>query len=306
MGGHHHHHHGHGHSHVSGAGATGALGIAFAITATVFLAELIAGLVSGSLALLSDAMHMLSDAAGLIIALVASVVGQRAASSRATYGYRRAEVIAALVNAVTVTAVVIWIVIQAVGRIAGHGDHDIDTTLMLIVAAIGLVANAVSAWVLSRKQGDSLNVRGAFLHVMADLLGSVAVIVAGLVIRYTGWQAADTVASLVIVALVLPRSLSLLWHSAEVLLERVPRGVDTQEVQDALEGLPGVVGVHDLHIWSTDGITPLATCHLVVADDHQPSCGVLDRAQGRLRDFGVEHSTIQLEYPGHRSHEQVC
>ena len=110
----------------------------------------------------------------------------------------------------------------------------------------------------------------------------------------------------VIVALVLPRSLSLLWHSAEVLLERVPRGVDTQEVQDALEGLPGVVGVHDLHIWSTDGITPLATCHLVVADDHQPSCGVLDRAQGRLRDFGVEHSTIQLEYPGHRSHEQVC
>ncbi|GAB3692484.1 cation diffusion facilitator family transporter [Corynebacterium nasicanis] len=294
------------HDHDHGQAPLRALGIAVGITGTVFLAELIGGLVSGSLALLSDAMHMLSDAAGLIIALLAALVSRRAATASATFGHRRIEVLAALLNALAVTGVVVWILIQAIGRIGGH--HDIDTTLMLGVAVVGLVANAASAWVLSRHRHGNLNIRGAFLHVIADMLGSVAVIIAALVIRWTGWMHADTLASLAIVAFVLPRSLSLLWHTLEVLMERAPRGVDTREVERALAALPGVQAVHDLHVWSTDGVTPLATAHLVVEENcvTPGECGLLGRAQEALRALHIEHSTIQLEHPGHVAHEAVC
>ncbi|MGO1573810.1 cation diffusion facilitator family transporter, partial [Corynebacterium casei] len=234
----HTHTHGHGHSHEDGHDHSyvntplKALAIAATVTGVIFFAELIGGLVSGSLALLSDAMHMLSDAAGLIIALLAAVVGNKAASSKATYGYRRVEVLAALFNAIAVTLVVVFIVVQAVRRLGS--DYEIDTGMMLVVALIGLVANAISAWALSSQQNNSLNVKGAFLHVMADLLGSVAVIIAGLIIRFTGFTFADTIASLLIVAFVLPRALGLLWKTIEVLLERVPRGVDLHEIEKAL------------------------------------------------------------------------
>lgn len=303
----------HAHEHRPGVGGTHAtsaplraLAVAFAITATVFFAELAAGLISGSLALLSDAMHMLSDAAGLIIALLAAVVGKKAASRSATFGHRRVEVLAALINAVTVTGVVGWILVRAVGRLGE--THEIDTTVMLIVAVVGLAANALSAWVLSRHRSENLNVRGAFLHVVADMLGSVAVIAAGLVIRFTGWTPADTIASLAIVAFVLPRALTLLWQTVEVLLERVPRGVDTREIEQALRAIPGVTDVHDLHIWSTDGVTPLATCHLVVDEVcvGPGECGVLGQAQAALCGLGIGHSTLQLEHPGHVDNEQVC
>lgn len=299
------HEHGLGGTHTTSAPLR-ALGVAFGITATVFFAELVGGLVSGSLALLSDAMHMLSDAAGLIIALLAAMVGRKAASRSATFGYRRVEVLAALINALAVTGVVVWILIRAVGRLGD--DHDIDTTLMLAVAVVGLIANALSAWVLSRHSSDNLNIRGAFLHVLADMLGSVAVIIAGLVIRFTGWTPADTIASLAIVAFVLPRSLTLLWQTVEVLLERVPRGMDAREVVEALREVEGVVEVHDMHLWSADGVTPLATCHLVVEESCVPAagCGVLGDAQEVLRGFGIEHSTIQLEHPGHVDSEEVC
>lgn len=303
----HTHTHGHGHSHEDGHDHSyvntplKALAIAATVTGVIFFAELIGGLVSGSLALLSDAMHMLSDAAGLIIALLAAVVGNKAASSKATYGYRRVEVLAALFNAIAVTLVVVFIVVQAVRRLGS--DYEIDTGMMLVVALIGLVANAISAWVLSSQQNNSLNVKGAFLHVMADLLGSVAVIIAGLIIRFTGFTFADTIASLLIVAFVLPRALGLLWKTIEVLLERVPRGVDLHEIEKALNALPQVMMVHDLHVWTTDGVDVLATVHLVVQEhDYR----VLDLAQEALREFGIEHSTIQLEHPNHIQHEEFC
>lgn len=300
---HHDHEHGLGGTHTTDAPLKALLG-ALIITAVVFFAELIAGVVSGSLALLSDAMHMLSDATGLILALLATLIGRRKATDRSTFGHRRVEVVAALFNAVVVTLVVVWILIQALGRL-GPGA-EIDTTLMISVAVIGLLANAASALILMGQRHASLNMRGAFLHVITDMLGSVAVIVAGVVIALTGWTAADTLASVAIVALVLPRSLRLLVDSLSVLLNRVPDGIDLQEVERELLDIPHVEGIHDLHVWSTEGVNNLATCHLVIDEDHDSRCGVLDEAQARLRAFGIEHSTIQLEHQDHASHEFVC
>lgn len=298
----HTHDHPHGHSHAPKS-LRALLGV-ITLTTVIFLAELTAGFVSGSLALLSDAMHMLSDSTGLILALVAMLIGQRAPSKRATYGHRRVEVLAALVNALAVSAISVYIVYEAVRRLGSA--EDIDVPVMLAVATIGLVANGVSATILVRRQHDSLNMRGAYLHVLSDLLGSVAVIVAGVVIWVTGFTPADTIASFVIAALVLPRSLRLFAASVNVLLERAPADVDVEEIAGALEAVEGVVAVHDLHLWSTDGTDVLATCHLVVDAEDMYGCGVLDDAQDMLAGLGVTHSTIQLEQPGHERHEHVC
>src|SRR5699024_8248870 len=186
--------HGHGHDHSFVNTPLKALTIASVVTGVIFFAELVGGLISGSLALLSDAMHMLSDAAGLIIALIAALVGSKEASSRATYGYRRVEVLAALFNAIAVTLVVIFIVVQAIRRLGS--DYVIVTGMMLVAAFIGLVATGISGWVLSSQQEHSLNVKGAFIHVLADLLGSVPVTLAGLILRFTAFTFADTIASL--------------------------------------------------------------------------------------------------------------
>lgn len=301
------HGHGHGHDHSHGIDAQNtplrALVTALAITGTVFFAEVVGGVVSGSLALLADAMHMLSDATGLILAVIAVVIGRKAASARATYGYRGVEALAAAVNAVAVVAVSVWIVVSALLRLGN--DQAVDPHVMGGVAIIGLLANAASAWVLHRQRSASLNVEGAFLHVLTDLLGSVAVIAAALIIYFTGWRAADTIASLAIAAIVAPRAIKLLGASLSVLLARVPAGYDITEIAAALEEIPRVRAVHDLHVWSVSGTEALATCHLVVNDD--VSTGpVLDRAQEILHEMGIEHSTIQLEHPGHQAHEKTC
>lgn len=303
--GHDHHHGGLVHSHAPSS--LKALGIVLAMTGTIFFAELIAGLISGSLALLSDAMHMLSDATGLILSFVAIVIGRRAADKRSTYGYRRVEVLAALINALTVSLVCVWIVWEAIQRF--RNPDDIDTRLMLTVGMIGLIANAVSAWILVRRQHDSLNMKGAYLHVLSDLLGSFAVIVAGLIINWTGWLIADTIASLIIAALVLPRSIRLLMDTLDVLLERAPRRVDMEGLEEKLTELPDIQAVHDLHVWTTDGTRLLATCHLVVADEGcapGEHCKILDAADAVFAAHGIDHSTIQLETPHHIEHETVC
>ncbi|GAB3595302.1 Cadmium, cobalt and zinc/H(+)-K(+) antiporter [Corynebacterium faecale] len=301
----HDHHHDHsGHSHVPKS--LKALAAVLILTGTVFFAELIAGLVSGSLALLADAMHMLSDATGLIIALVAMLIGRRAPTDRATYGFKRVEVLAAMTNALVVAAVSVWIVVEAIMRLGS--DTEIQTGLMLIVAVIGFLTNGVSALVLMRHQDGNINMRGALLHVLSDMLGSVAVIIAGLVIRYTGWMPADTIASIAIAAIILPRAFGLLKDAVNILLERVPDGADPAEVDRVLREIPGVEDIHDLHIWSIDGREVLATCHIVVDTDFQHifSCGVLDRAEAELNKLGIDHSTIQLESAAHSDHETVC
>lgn len=295
------HDHAH-HDHAHGAPLR-ALAVALAITGTVFVAEVVGGWVSGSMALLADAMHMLSDAAGLIISLIAIIVGQKAASATATYGYRRVEVLAALINAVAVLSISVWIVVEAVRRL--RDPQPVETAPMMTVALIGLVANAASAWVLARHREGSINVQGAYLHVLVDMFGSIAVLAAGAVIALTGFTGADVVASLVIAALVLPRAWQLMVRSARVMLEHVPAGFDADEVERALRQVDGATDTHDLHLWSLDGVNVLATVH-VVAGPGVDRDQLLDRVQDTLAQLGVEHATVQIEPPEHIGHEKVC
>lgn len=301
------HAHSHGHSHSAPTDAPlRALLIVLGVTGTVFFAELIGGLITGSVALLADAMHMLSDAAGLIIAVVAIFIGRRAATAQATFGYRRVEVLAALVNAVTVLGISAWIVVEAFQRLSE--PVEIMAGPMMIVAVIGLLANIISAWILNHQREHSVNVQGAFLHVLADMLGSVAVLVAGGVIILTGWQYADVVASLVIAALVLPRAWQLMMQALRILLEQAPPGYQPAEIDALLRQVDGVLDVHDLHLWSLDGTSALASVHLVVPEDRDPAA-VLCAAQAALQERGIAHATIQVERASHADHEgsqNVC
>ena len=302
---HHHSDHSH-HDHAHGArvdAPTKAIVGALAVTATVFVAELVGGVISGSVALLADAMHMLSDAAGLIIALAAVLVGKRAANSRATYGHRRVEVLAAMINAATVLAVSIWIAIEAVRRL--REPAPIETGPMMIIAAIGLAANVLSAWILYSQQKESINVRGAYLHVLVDMFGSFAVLGAGAIVRLTGFTAADPIASLLIAGLIVPRAWKLMAESAGVMLERVPEGFDADQVEAELRALSGVGDLHDLHLWSLDGVSVIATVHIVALDGEDRD-QLLDRVQAELHRLGAEHATVQIELPEHIKHETVC
>lgn len=297
------HSHNHGHTTVRG----GRLWIVIIMTSVIFVAEVVGGVVSGSLALLADAGHMLSDAGGLIVAAFAMLVGARPATRRSTYGFRRAEVLAAAVNAGAVCVIAVWIAVSAFRRM-GEGV-EIETGMMLIIAVIGLVANVVSALILAKGQGESLNMRGAYLHVLADLLGSVAVIVAALIISVTGWNWVDPVASLFIALLILPRSWSLLKTAGGVLMERVPEKVDAQGLSKGVAAVDGVEQLHDLHVWSVDGESAVATVHVVtgvpVSEDQR--CGILDRVQEVFRGYGIDHATVQVEDPEHEGHEgAVC
>ncbi|MCS4534824.1 cation diffusion facilitator family transporter [Corynebacterium sp. HS2168-gen11] len=274
-------------------------------TATIFFAEIIGGYYSGSLALISDAMHMLSDTTGLVVAAVAIVFGRKAASRTATYGYKRIEVIAALANALSVSIISVWILFEAVERFSN--GQVVNSTTMLVVGVIGFIANLFGAFILHQHSHENLNMKGAYLHVLVDLFGSVAVIIAAVVMKQFNIMWADTVASLLIASLILPRSLKLAWESLRVLLEQAPSKANTQEILQALRKLDEVVAVHDLHVWSLDGSELIATCHMVV-DMQVPAagCDVLDRVQKELRKFGIEHSTVQLETPHHHTHETTC
>ncbi|AZA11288.1 cation diffusion facilitator family transporter [Corynebacterium gerontici] len=289
----------HTHEHHGGAKS---LSLALGVTATIFFVELIGGALAGSLALMSDAMHMLSDSTGLVVALVATLIARRAADAKSTYGYKRLEVFAAMLNAATVVGVSIWIVLEAFHRLGDGIQVDAGTTL--IIGVIGLVANVLSASVLHRDKDQNLNVEGAYLHVLVDLFGSIAVIVSS-ALMMLGWMWADTVASLMIAALIFPRAVQLLMKSMNVLMERVPSDVDLASIEQRMLEIRGVEAIHDLHVWSLDGNEALATCHVVV-EKHMGDCGILDSVQAALKEQGVGHSTIQIELSQHRSHEDVC
>jgi cobalt-zinc-cadmium efflux system protein len=293
--------HGHSHSHATTVRGK-ALWFVIALTLTIFLAQVLGGILSGSLALLADAGHMLSDAGGLFVAALAMMLGSRPATTRSTYGFRRAEVMAALVNAGAVAVIGVWIAVAAFRRL-GEGPEEIQTGLMMFVAVIGMVANLLSAVILHRSSGESLNMRGAYLHVLVDLLGSVAVIVAAGVIYITDWYWVDAAASLIIAAMILPRAWALMREAGSVLMEQVPGDVEPVDVRDAVLATPGVEELHDLHVWSVDGESSMATVHVVSSDRDGH---VLDDVQRVFTEHGIGHTTVQVEEPAHRGHEELA
>ena len=274
---------------------------AFLITATVMLAQAVGGWLSGSLALLADAGHMLSDSAGLGLALAATWIASRPARGRWTFGWQRAEILAALVNGVILLAVGAVVIVEGIRRLGT--EPEIHTSLMLVVGVVGLVANLVSLWLLSAGRHESLNVRGAYLEVLGDLLGSVAVVVAAVVIALTGWTPIDALASIGIGLFIIPRAVMLLRDVARVLLEGAPQDMSLDELRDHMCGVEGVVAVHDLHAWTITSGVPVLSAHVVVEDDvldPDRFCVVLDALQHCLEGhFDVEHSTLQLEPRDH-------
>ena len=266
---------------------------------------MIGGLASGSLALLADAGHMLTDSTGLVIALVATSLAARPATSSRTFGLQRVEILAALTNGLLLVGIAVWVLIRAVDRWS-EPEH-VDSGLMLAVAVVGAVANTIGLLILRGGKDESLNLRGAYLEVLGDLMGSVAVVVAALVIMLTGWTRADSIASLAIVVLILPRAWSLLRDVVDVLLEATPKGVDLATVREHIREVPGVVDVHDLHAWTITSGVPVLSAHVVVDEaciTEGRSGEVLDRLGECLGDhFDVEHCTFQLEPVGHAEHE---
>ena len=291
----------HDHKLSSAAAQRGRLVAVFAITLAVLVVELAGAALSGSLALLADAGHVLADGAGIGLALLAIRFAARPATPQRTFGYYRLEILAAVVNAVLLLGVAGFVLVEAWRRLAE--PPEVASGLMLAVAAVGLVANAVSMWLLRDGQQRSLNLRGAYLEVWGDLLGSVAVLAAAAVIAVTGFQAADPIASAMIAVLILPRTWRLLREAVDVLLEAAPKGVDLDEVRRHLVETPGVTGVHDLHAWTITSGLPVLSVH-VVLDADADAGKVLDGLGACLAGhFDIEHSTFQLEEPEHRGHE---
>ena len=296
----------HGHAHARPVTHRGRLAVVLAITAGVLVVEVVGALVSGSLALLADAGHLLTDVAGLSLALLAAVLAGRPATDGRTWGYRRAEVLAAAGQAAVLLAVGVYVVVVAIRHLVTPAEVGSDAMLAFGVA--GLAGNVISITLLARARGENLNTRAAFLEVVNDALGSVAVLAAALTIRLTGWTRADAIASLVIGVLILPRTWLLLRETVDVLMESTPRHVDLAQVRAHILAVPQVRGVHDLHASTVATNLPVLTAHVVVDDccfhdGRLPS--LLDDLQGCLAGhFDVEHSTFQFEREIHAEHER--
>lgn len=290
--GHHDHahdeHHGHSHVHVRGKSLTWAL----LLTLLFAFVEVFGGWWSGSLALLSDAGHMFSDVAALGLAAFAQWVAGKPPSARHSYGLARAEVVAALLNGVLMLAVIVWIVVEAVQRLLA--PHTVSGGAVMLIALAGLAVNVFVALVLSHGE-QSLNSRAALLHVMGDLLGSVAALIAGAVIRYTGWTPIDPLLSVLVAGLILLSTINLLRHALHALLDGVPQGLELAAIGRRLAGLSGVLSVHDLHVWSLGGERIALSAHMRLATlDQWPQ--TLAHARAILhRDYGISHVTLQPE-----------
>jgi cobalt-zinc-cadmium efflux system protein len=277
------------------------------VTAVVLLVELVGAYVAGSLALLADAGHLATDAGAIVLALAASYLATRPATDRSTFGWHRAEILAAAVNALVLLGVCVFLAVAGVRRLLDPGT--VKAAPLVAFALVGLLANGVSLAVLNRSDTGSLNLRGAATEVFADLVGSVLAVIAGLVIWTTDFQRADPIASLLIAVLILPRALALLRDAASILLETAPAGLDLDDVRSHLLEMPGVVDVHDLHAWTITSGMPSLSAHVTVTDEVLAEVGVgemLDRLSGCTAEhFEVLHATFQVEPVSHREHEDL-
>jgi cobalt-zinc-cadmium efflux system protein len=290
----HHHDHHHEHSHISADADRRWLWTALGLICAFMAVEVVAGVVAGSLALLSDAAHMVTDAGALGLALVAAGLAARPARGAFTFGLGRAEVLSAQINGAALLVLAGVLAVSAIGRFSD--PPDVEGAIVVVVGAAGAVVNVGAAWALSRSERRSLNVEGARAHVLADLFGSIASVVAGALILLTGWRLADPVAALAVVALMLRSGWRLLRDSARVLLEGAPEGIDPETVGRALAAQPGVVEVHDLHLWEVTTGFPALAAHVVVASG-EDCHGRRRELQGVLNErFGIEHVTLQVDH----------
>jgi cobalt-zinc-cadmium efflux system protein len=276
----------------------------FCLTLGIFAVEAIGGYASNSLALLADAGHMLTDVAGIGLVLLAIWIGARRPDPERSFGYRRLEILAAVVNAVLLFGVGAFIIVEAIRRLAS--PPEVESGLMIAVALVGLAGNGTSLWLLRKGQAESLNVRGAYLEVLSDFAGAGAVIVAGVIIAATGVTTADAIASILIGLLIFPRTWRLLRDAVDVLLEATPKGLDMALVRSHILEAPGVTECHDLHVWTITSGMNVVSAHVIVEPDARPA-EVLDHLCECLAGFfDIEHSTFQIETADRRPLEGVA
>lgn len=281
---------------------------AIAIVTAGLLVQVVGALLSGSLALLADSAHMLSDIAGLLVAVLASVIASRPATDRQTFGFQRAEVLAALINGLLMLGVAAFVVVEAIARLTDARAGAVLPVPMLIVAVLGALANLAALLVLRGGAGETINMKGAYLEVLGDLLGSLAVIVAAVVLLTTGFQGADAIASLLIAAMIAPRAVLLLRDAVHILGEGTPSGTDLEEIRRHITASTGVLSVHDVHVWQITSGSPVFSAHIVVSTetfaDSTRVESLLHELSGCLgKHFDVDHSTFQLEPVDHQEHE---
>ena len=290
-------------THTHRPGSRRALGLVLALTVSYTVAEIVGGFLTGSLALLADAGHMLGDSAAIVLALGAAWLATRPATPERSFGFRRAEILAALANGLALVAIAIWVFVEAVQRL--DDPPEILGGWMLLVSVIGLGVNLAAARILSRTAEENLNVQAALRHVLADLAGSVGVTVAAIVILATGWQQADPIAGIAIAFLILGSSWTILRDSVAILLEAAPASIDAEEVGRRMAEAEGVVEVHDLHIWTITSGFPALSAHVLVrrADD----CHARRRELESLlaTEFGLTHTTLQVEHAGESEGLQI-
>jgi cobalt-zinc-cadmium efflux system protein len=283
-----------GHLHDARARNRRVLRLVLALTLSFTAVEVIGGIATGSLALLADAVHMLSDNLALALALFAIWLAGRPSTPQRSFGYQRAEILAALANGVALVALAIWIFIEAWRRLSD--PPEILAGWVAVVAVVGLVVNLGAALILHRRGTDSLNMKAAFRHVLADALGSVGVLVAAVVIIVTGWRYADPIAGAVIGLLVLASSWTVLRDSVNILLEGAPKGMDTRELGRRLTEVPGVVEVHDLHVWTITSGFPALAAHVLVERGDDCHARRRELEELLLREYGIEHTTLQVDH----------
>jgi cobalt-zinc-cadmium efflux system protein len=268
--------------------------VAMIFTATFMVVEVIGGLISGSLALLADATHMLTDAAALGLAWGATRVAAKPADAKRSYGYERFQVLAAFTNGLALLVLVGWIFVEAIHRIAE--PPEILAVPMLLIASLGLLVNIAIAALLRKDHKHDMNVEGAFLHVMSDLLGSVATIIAGLVIYFSGWTLIDPILSILVGFLILRAGWALVRRAAHILLEGTPESLDLEALKsDLIERVPGLTDLHHIHVWLLTTERPLMTMHATIADGTDPGPVLLQIKSELQENFGISHSTVQIE-----------
>ena len=296
--GHHHHHH----SHAIEKLATIYI-VAVALNLLFVIVEAIAGIVGNSIGLLSDAGHNLRDVFSLLLAMVALKLASSVATKRFTYGHRKASVLISLLNAIILLVAVGAIIVESIDKF--FHPAEVNGTLIIWTAAVGILINGLTAWALSRQQQHDINTRGAFLHLLADTLVSVGVVVSGIVIHYTGWTVIDPIIGLVIAVVILFSTWDLLSESLRMSTDAVPEGFDVEEISKQIESLEGVLNVHHMHIWAISTTETALTCHVVIPEASMLE-EVTDRVKEMLDGIGIHHSTIELETTSSHCHDHDC